>query len=228
MLLWLGLAAAGLAVRNPLIFAAGLIGAGFTLVKMTMERVRLERLESGLDVLAPPDRAQLAPIRRLRQEIEALVDGHKRSASIAVIGPEAVHEAKQVHEQCVRLLSLRREMRRALADSGAVAGEITSLERRLADSKSEGERTALQSALDARRLEATHFVKMEDVLATVEGDLVQAQAALSEIKARLSVAAAEERVGEAAGEDLREALGRVRALSKGFEEAEAFLKDQVT
>ena len=65
---------------------------------------------------------------------------------------------------------------------------------------------------------------MEDVLATVEGGLVQAQAALSEIKARLSVAAAEDQVGEGAGDELREALGRVRALSKGFEEAEAFLK----
>ena len=225
---WLILMVFGAVMARPLFLAIAGLGIGFTLVKIVMDRVRRERLESGLDVLAPPDRSQLAPVRRLLQEIEALVAAHRGSPSIAVIGPEAVTEARHVHEQCVRLLKLRREMRRALADAGSVAGEIASLEQRLSVSKIEGERAALESALDARRLEGSHFAKMEDVLATVEGGLVQAQAALSEIKARLSVAAAEDRVGEGAGDELREALGRVRALSKGFEEAEAFLKDQVT
>lgn len=228
VVLWIGLAVAGLIMRNPLVFAAGLIGTSYALMSVSMARVRRMRHESGLDALPPQDRSQLAPIRRLQQEIETLVAQHRHSASIAVIGPEAVNEAKHVHEQCVRLLSLRREMRRALSDSNSVAGEIASLEARLAGARSEGERSALESALEARRLEGQHFAKMEEALATVEGGLAQAQAALSEIKARLSVAAAEEQLGAAAGEDLREALGRVRALSKGFEEAEAFLKDQVT
>lgn len=223
---WIVATVAGALFGQPLIVAVGLVGTVSSLMVTVMRDVRARRDELGLDSLSPQDRSLLVPVRRLREQLEAIVAGNTSSPSLAVIGPEAVAEARRIFAQCVSLLQLRRQIREALREQNADA-EIRALEAKLASAASDGERMALQSAIDARRLEAAHFAKMREALQTAEGGLAQAEAALSEIKARLSVAVTDDALSDSSSEDLRETLGRLKALSKGFEEAEMFLKDQV-
>jgi hypothetical protein len=223
---WLAVTAAGAVFGQPLVVAGGLVATAFALMVTVMRDVRARREELGLDSLSPQDRSKLVPIRRLREQLEALVAGNRGSPSLAVIGPEAVEESRRIFAQCVSLLQLQRQIRDALREQNADA-EVRSLEAKVEAAASEGERAALQSALDARRLEASHFAKMKEALQTAEGGITQAEAALSEIKARLSVAVTDDALSDTSSDDLRETLGRLKALSKGFEEAEMFLKDQV-
>lgn len=223
---WLALTVAGGVFGQPLLLAAGLVATAFALMVTVMRDVRARREALGLDALSQEDRTLLAPMRRMRDQLEELVARSGRSPSIAVIGPEAVQEARHLFNQCVSLLLVRRQIRNALRQQNA-GSDLRGLEQKLAAAASDGERAALQSALDARRVEASHFAKMKEALLTVEGGITQAEAALSEIKARLSVAITEDALSDTSSEDLRETLGRLKALSKGFEEAEMFLKDQV-
>jgi phage shock protein A len=62
-----------------------------------------------------------------------------------------------------------------------------------------------------------------DALERIELGLRQAEAALAEMRARLAAAPLEAQT-DAPGEDLRETVGRLKALGTSLEEAEEWLK----
>ncbi len=223
---FLAVAAVGAVLSNLPLVLGGFLGGALALLWATIWVVRTTRDALGLDALSPQDRSFLVPIRRLVEQIDAVVDANKASPAIAVVGAEAREESRHLFGQCVRLVELRGRLRKALRDDGGVA-DTEALERRRDAAATPSERSALDAALDARSLEAGHYAKMREAMASAEAGIVQAQSALSEIKARLAVSSGEEALGKAGGDELRESLGRMRALGKSFEEAEAFLRDQV-
>lgn len=208
----------------PLVLA-GLLGGGLALLWGTMRVVRAQRDVLGMDSLSPQDRTLLIPVRRLVEQIDALVKENKGSPAITVVGAEAQAESRHLFEQCVRLVELRGKLRRELRDDSGSA-DLGALERRL-EAAAPAERGALEAAVAARRLEAGHYAKMREAMASAEASLVQAESALSEIKARLAVSSSQDALDGAGGDELRDTLGRMRALGKGFEEAEEFLRGQV-
>lgn len=217
-------AVGGLISSVPLVLA-GLLGGGLALLWGTIRVVRAQRDVLGMDSLSPQDRTLLIPVRRLVEQIDTLVKENKGSPAVAVVGAEAQMESRRLFEQCIRLVELRGKLRRALRDDGGSA-DLAALERRL-EAAASSERTSLEATVAARRLEAGQYAKMRDAMASAEASLMQAESALSEIKARLAVSSSQDALDEAGGDELRDTLGRMRALGKGFEEAEEFLRGQV-
>lgn len=221
----LGLVAAGVAVAafarldvGALMFVAGIgLLAGQTIVAN-----RTQSQQENRHDLSNEDHARLAPLRRLRTEIREIVAAKAGDPSVTVVGAEAVHEAERIYEQCVHLLKARRELNRAFVGRSAATQELEKLERDLASATSDVERSALESALEARRLEASHYTTADQALERIDAGLRQAQAALSEMKARLATVSAG---NTETSFELEETLGRLRTLGTSLDEAEAWLKN---
>lgn len=184
-----------------------------------------ERSNDVLEDLGNEERAQLAPLRKLRNEIAAIVEAKQADVSISVVGREALAEADRLLVQGAKLVQARRELKKVAGGKQKADREIAQLEADLGAAAAEGERAALASALEARKLEASHYGEADSVLERLDRGLRQAEATLSEIKARLATASAGAVGGEHTSE-LDETLARLRSLGSSFDEAEQWLKGQ--
>jgi hypothetical protein len=196
-----------------------LVGSGLA---MSARRSRELRAQVGDDDISPNDRVYLRPIRRLRDEIEAIVLENERSPAVKVIGREAIQEANQLFDHCVALLKTRSLLRKALMSRGNPDTSIMDLDAKIEEAQSDEERSALELARDARKLEAQHYEKIDQTLARVDTSIQQAQAALSEMKARISVAASG---GDGQQEtEIQDTISRLRSLSTSFDEVEDLMR----
>lgn len=226
MLVSLGLIVAGAAVavlgRVDVGTLLGVLGfVGLAAQSIVGNRRSIET--GARDDLTNEDHARLSPLRKLRKEIHAIVEAKRSDPTVAVVGSEAVQEADRIYDQCAQLLKVRRELNRAFGGRAAAERELQTLERDLASAATEVERSALASALEARKLEAAHYAHADNALERIEAGLRQAQAALSEMKARLATVSAGQ-LGSS--NDLEETLGRLRTLGTSLDEAEAWLRSQ--
>jgi hypothetical protein len=222
----LGLAAVAAAAaafgRFPIAALALVCAVGVAVIG-AMKAAQAGRAEDEFEDLPNEDRARLAPLRKLRREIRAIVEGRKDDVSIAVVGAEADAEAGHILTQCARMVQLRRELRKNLSGSDSEQ-EIATLEQELSESQSDAERAALQAAISARRTEADHYRKASDALERIDASLRQAEASLSEMKARLATSLAD--ADESPRTELLDTIGRMRALGTSLDEAEEWLKEQ--
>jgi chromosome segregation ATPase len=218
-----GLVAAGAILGRVELALLGILGAIGALAAISMRAAQERHAEQELESVHPQDRALLAPLRKLRREIRAIVEAQKGNVAVAVIGAEAEAEADRIIRQSAELLRLRRELRKANTAASAAAREIDELKKEAGAAVSEAEAEALRSALAARELEQAHLARAGDALERIELGLRQAEAALAEMRARLAAAPLEAQT-DAPGEDLRETVGRLKALGTSLEEAEEWLK----
>lgn len=101
--------------------------------------------------------------------------------------------------------------------------EVEKLQAWQAEGNEEG---AVDSALQARRLELEHYAAGEAAIAGIDSGVRQAEAALSEMKARLEVGLSRQQAEwSATSDELRETIGRMKALGISYDEAEEFVKD---
>lgn len=222
----IGLVAAGVAIaafiRLDVGVLMGVLGVA-GLAGQTIFGNRSASLAEADDNLSNEDHARLSPLRRLKREIYEIVEGKAGDPTVSVIGKEAMREADRIYDQCAQLLRVRRELNRAFVGRSSAERELRNLEEDLAAAKTEAEKSALASALEARRLEAAHYSEADQALERIEAGLRQAQAALSEMKARLATVS----VGDTgASSELEETLGRLRTLGTSLDEAEEWLKTQ--
>lgn len=210
-------------VVTPALAVVGLGGLVFSGLLWSAHRAKSLRVASSFDDISPNDRVYLRPIRRLRDEIETLVMENSKSSAIKVIGAEAVQEANGILSHSIQLLKTRAALRKVLSQKGDPNAEIASLESQIDDATTDEERETLQLALDARRLELSHYGEIEEIVERVDGSITQAQAALSEMKARIAVAAAGERGSESSSE-IEDTITRLRSLTKSFDEVEELMK----
>jgi chromosome segregation ATPase len=160
----------------------------------------------------------------LRNDIVALVESKKSDVSIAVVGAEAATEADHILSQAANMLQLRRELLKASSGKIEAEKELRSLEGELAAAGSDAERKALQSALEARQAELSHYADADSANERIVAGLRQAEAALSEMKARLTTAAANGADAVEEEGELRETIGRLKSLGTSLDEAEAWLR----
>lgn len=210
-------------VMAPILAVVGLGGLVFSGLMWSAHRARSLRVASSFDEISPNDRVYLRPIRRLRDEIESLVVENAKSPAIKVIGSEAVQEANGILNHSIQLLKTRATLRKVLSQKGDPYSEINSLQAQIAEAATGEERETLQLALDARKLELSHYGEIEEIVERVDGSITQAQAALSEMKARIAVAAAGEQGAESSSE-IEDTITRLRSLTKSFDEVEELMK----
>ena len=190
-----------------------------------MKQTSTMRATDPTEDMDADSRALFAPIRRLSNEIEAMVEKNRDAALMRTVGAEAGEEARRIREQIAHALKIRGELKRALRGRSTAALEADELEAKSTAATTDVECDALASAAEARRLELSHYGTVEQALARIDGGVRQAEAALSEIRARLAVAASGEKAAQAEqSDDLRETIGRLKALSLSVDEAEQMLR----
>jgi ElaB/YqjD/DUF883 family membrane-anchored ribosome-binding protein len=191
----------------------------------TMRQTATVRTEDPAEAMDPDSRALFAPIRRLTKEIEELVERNRDTSLMRTVGAEARDEAQRIRQQVAHALQVRGELKRALRGKSVAAQEADELETKASSALTEAERDALSGAAEARRLELTHYETVEQTLARIDGAVRQAEAALSEIRARLAVGTSGERAAQAEqSDDLRDTVSRLKALSLSVDEAEHMLR----
>lgn len=181
---------------------------------------RSQDLTEGMDA---DSRSLYSPIRRLVEDIETIAS-RDDSMAIRIIGKEAIGEAQRIREQCARALVARTELKKAARGRSVAESEIEDLTRKEAEATTDIERHAFASAREARNLELRQYEEVATTLTHIDANIRQAQAALSEMKTRLSVSAGNEKAITADDEELRATVARMKSLSVSYEEAEQALK----
>jgi hypothetical protein len=220
------LIAAILAILHQGVLAAivGLLGI-LVLVGITMRVTADARQIDYTEDMDAESRTLFAPVRRLTNEIEELVAKHGDSAIMRVVGNEAIEESRRIRDQVAKALSVRDDLRKAARDRSTASMQITSLQAQIATEQNLATKESLQGALEARKLELSHYDEVDKAVAGIDSGVKQAQAALSEMKARLSVKASNEKAALATDDDeLRETIGRMKTLSISYDEAEQLLQ----
>jgi chromosome segregation ATPase len=216
----IGSAIFGQTALSVLALVASLASVAF----LSVRESRSLRDEGVMEDLSNEERAQLGPLRKLRNEIAQIVEAKNEDISIAVVGKEAIQEADHILEQCAKLVHLRKELRRGLFSQAESSKQIQSLQTELA-AASDDQKKTLEDALNARKLEESHYGDSAKSLEQIDAKLKQAEAALSEMRARLATASSATAGTEPASE-LEDTIGRLKSLGGSLDEAEDFLKGQ--
>lgn len=178
---------------------------------------------ADLESLSAESRAKLRPVKRLSDDIEGILVANQESPTIQIIGGEAKAESERLVGQVAKSLQSRDEFQRLLRGRYDAEKEIASARSRL-EFAGESEKASLNAAIEARTLELDHYAEIEKHLTQIDVGVNQAEAALAEMKARLSLSASGERAASGSGDDLRETISRLKNLSSSYDEADQLLK----
>lgn len=212
-------------LSQPALGAVLLVAWIGALAVEAMKAAGRRRLEDPTESMDPESRTLFGPIRRLAQQIEEEVASNQQSTSVKVVGAEAVEEARRIRQQSASALQIRGELKKALRTKSLTERDAKELEEKAIGAATEEEREALEAALAARKLELQHYTTVESAIARIDGGIRQAEAALSEMRARLAVSATQDKAELAQGDELRETVGRLKSLSLSYEEAEQMLRE---
>ena len=209
----------GLIIQRPEIALLGLIGAIGSIALISGREAQNRHASYSDDEISPDSRTLLRPVKKLADDIEAIITANRDSQTVQIVGQEARNEATHLLEQVRKSLVARDKLKKSLRGRYEAEKEIGEAKMRL-EFADEAEKAALQSTIDARTLELTHYTEVEEALKKIEIGVNQAEAALAEMKARLSVTAAAGALAQGEGDDLRDTIGRMKALSAGYDEVD--------
>jgi DNA repair ATPase RecN len=224
----LGLVVVGAVVGTmnlPLGLLIGVLGVA-VIAYGAMRREGLPAADTAGDEFNPKYRVYMAPLRKLHAEIETLVEEHKDSTTIRVIGKEALEESAAVLEQAVKLVVSAEDLRHALQGKATAESDILDLQNQLQTAASDDERETLQHSIDARKLEVERYAALDQRLSEIHAGLRQAEAALAEVKSKLVLVASNPEQIEDGDQELRERLSRLHALSDSLGESDALLEEK--
>jgi len=171
------------------------------------------------DGLSVDSVALFRPIQRLGREIEEVVSS---DGSLAAVRSMAQTEVRRIEEQVLKALNNRDHLRSSIRDQASAEADMERLEKLLPGDLSPSERSSYESALAARKTEVQHYQKAREAMGSIEDSVRHAQAALSELKAKLTAAKLEPATG-AADNDLRETLGQLQSFSVTVDEVKNLL-----
>lgn len=185
-------------------------------------QTRRQRETMAYDDLSGEERTLSRPLVRLLHEIEEAVERSRQTPLLRSVGPEALAEAQRIVDFAVRLLERRGHLRRAALSAAGASHEIRQLTDSLEAESSEEVRNSIRITLEAKRLEREHADRAHEAVGIIDRHLRQAEAALSELRTRITVVAA--RTDMESDEPLREALRNARSLTDALDETEALLR----
>lgn len=219
--LFVGLFALGEPLIGVVILLLWILAAAYVAMKAAVKPVSQD-LRDDMD---PESRSLFIPIRRLTDEIEEVVAKHSDSAIMKVVGAEAVQEAQRIRDQVGKALAARSELKRTIREKNMATLEANELRAKAESAETTEAKVTILSALEAKQMELDHYKTVDDVIVKIDAGTSQAKSALSEMKARLAVKAASEKTSAATEDaDLRDTIGRLKALSVSYDEAEQLLQ----
>jgi len=203
-----------------------LIGVVVSFLSMSRRDGR-ERLEDPRETLNPESLAIYHRIRRAANEVGEFSRRATLPEGLRGIANEADAESQRILSQMRENLRVRQELKRLAMNIGLVDREIERLEASLSEGQSEVERMSIERALQAKRLERGHYLEIRGVIDHIDANVRNAEASLGEMKGRIAAAMGASAVDSGSQEGLREAIGRMRALSLTVEEARPWLTEAV-
>ena len=214
----------GLVFGQPAIAALGAVGWVATLAFYSMRATAAKRHDSEISA---EGRTLLRPIKELRGDIAGYVSSFRDRPEISVIGGEALREADALIAHAERLVDVRDDLMKALKGRAAAERELARLRKRAKSSSSEAESQSLRSAVEARETEIERYKTVDAAMLRLVGNLHEAEAALSEIRARLASGAVGAQTDGLDTDDLAGMVSRLRTLSTSFDEAEEMMEGRI-
>lgn len=215
----------GLVFSQFLFVMFGLTAVVGGLLHQSFKVANEEDSKEALD-LHPDDRILLKPFTKMRDDLRQTIESGKGHSGVQVVGTEALAEAEELIVRVHNLIVHRRNLRRTLGRKSDTNKSIANLNQRLAEATSQSEKDALQAAIDARTEEKEQYIKVEETIARIDSRISQAEAAMAELQARLSVGATTMAQGSADQGALDDLTTRLKTLATSFEEAEEALMEE--
>lgn len=221
-LIFLAIAGVGAFINRPEAVALGIGGYLIVLAASAMRASAEIRRSQPVDMVSNENRSRILPLARLAREVSEIASKYESNPVIKVMGPQAKSDADRILEQSVRLLNLRDDLRKALASQQELERSIEQL-RSSSESAQDGpQREMIEAAISAREEEQRQIERAKEGLKTVDAHLAQAEAALSELRTRLQLAAAGS--AEVDADNMRETVTNLEAISASIDEAETIMR----
>ncbi len=230
-------------MRPPVVLAVTVFGAILALVGIVVGQVALvilgvvlavfvwgiramsatqARVDDSVDHLSPESRILVRPLKLIYNEMQEASKSKAESIS-PYLTEQALAESKRLLDQSVAALLLRDKLVRGGRGRYEANKSIGDLQIRLDSSTTEEEKASLKSALQARQQEVAHYDSLLPGISKIESSVKQAEAAMAEMRARM-IASAPSGIAEQGSDPLREAVGRMQALSSSLSEAQEMLQ----
>ena len=216
---------AGLLLGSPVFVVSGLVVAGIGLFTNFAQKGKVSRQDDPADMGAEA-RWLLRPIRELREGLAKIVQQSANSPEVGVIAQEAIVEADGIYQKAIELVRAREGLKKSLKGRGEAETNLGRLERQLATAGSDGEKTALESAVAARKEEIAAYDSAQGRVQEIDSRLNQAEATLAELKAKLMTGMVGVGTVEGHQDEFNEMVQRLKTLGQSFEEAQGMLEVQ--
>lgn len=207
---------AGALLRQPAIAALGVImwigGVATSSMRQSSERHTGIKSRHG--------RYLLQPIQKLHDDIRKIVEENKGNATVSVIGQEALSESGELLKRATALAELLHDSRSATTSLTEAKKELAEVQEKLDASTDESQRQTYHLAIDARQSEVEQYEKLLRSIDTAKGRLMDAEVALTAIKAQLAASVMGGSTDGLAEEDLGGMVGRLKSLSSSLDEVE--------
>ncbi|MEA2551869.1 MAG: hypothetical protein QOJ65_45 [Fimbriimonadaceae bacterium] len=212
----------GVAINQVPLVILGVIFGLLAVAIAAMQRTQGERQADPAEELSPESRILLRPLKKLLEEMEKAASGKSENVS-QYLAEEALQESRVLLRQSAAALQLRDRLIKESRGGYGAQKSADELQARLTSSTNEDERTSLQGALEARKQEIGHYETVEEGIKKIESSVKQAEAAMAEMRARM-ISGSSAGLAEQGSDPLREAVGRMKALSSSLSEAQEMLQ----
>jgi len=172
--------------------------------------------------LAPEERSIQRRLARRQREIDEAARTMGKG-TMAPIATQASESSREIVATLAAALSQRQTVRRALLSKSMFERDVQALRDRLANATTDGERQVLQGAITAKSMELDHYDALAQSLSRMDAMIAEAEASLTETRARLMAVSTAAAGSELDVDGLRANLNHLGALRASVDEVQISL-----
>ncbi len=171
--------------------------------------------------LAPEERSIHRRLSRRQREVESAA-ATVSDGAFAPIAQQALTSSKEIVDTLTAALGQRQSVRQALLNRSMFEREIQRLKSEIEAATTDETRLALTAAIRAKSMELSHFESLDVALKKIDAILLEAEASLTEMRARLLSVRGQ--AGEGLDLDgLKSNLSQMEALRNSVDEVKVVL-----
>ena len=203
-----------------------LIG-GFGLVgSMALRSMKESSALRDIDDVSEDSKRLLKPLKSQMEDIEKIIADNSERPIVSVIGKQALQEGQSIVNHADRIVAAYEKLKGTIKAQNAAKVELQDLERRLELAESEAESAALEMAIHAKAKEIERYEFAQEAIDKLESKIREADAAMTEIKARLASTAVAPQAYSLDSGEIEGMVSRLRSLSESFDETQQMLENQ--
>jgi hypothetical protein len=191
-------------------------------VALLVISMRRPQPAAAAEDLAPEERSIQRRLARRQREIDEAARTLGKGA-MAPIATQASESSREIVATLAAALSQRQTVRRALLSKSMFERDVQALRDRLANATTDGERQVLQSAITAKSMELDHYDALAQSLSRMDAIIAEAEASLTETRARLMAVSTAAAGSELDVDGLRANLNHLGALRASVDEVQISL-----